>query len=132
MSLRYSPLIILLTFVFRCETDKQGWLKVRAPISAPGKYEIYRVFGKNTLTFISQQSGLYNKSVKLVTGSYLILSDCSANVVTVLPNKETSLIAHQINFLAPTKVNHSDVFNIQCLRHSKTHAPHENHKNMEA
>src|ERR1044071_8326995 len=90
-------LAFFVTLLQGCRLEEvTGEVLVRAP--NPGTYEIYRIESEEPLQFISEQVGQYNQPLRLVPGRYLILADCSYEILTVLPNVTQSLIAHQVLF----------------------------------
>jgi hypothetical protein len=112
-------LAFLVTLLQSCRLEEvTGEVLVRAP--NPGTYEIYRIESEEPLQFISEQVGQYNQPLRLVPGRYLILADCSYEILTVLPNVTQSLVAHQVLFNPPVAPAAEDNFSIQCNRFTKT------------
>lgn len=85
-----------------------------------GSYEIYKIASESPLQLVSEQSGSFNNSITLSPGSYLVLSDCSSQVVNIYPNSLAELTAHKINFLPMQPPTPQDKFSVQCLRSERT------------
>lgn len=122
--MKTSHIICLFWGIFllhACKQKQFGSLEVQSLTA--GNYEIYRILGDTALTFISNESGAYNQEIRLESGGYLVLADCSAKSIVIHPNTKTSIIAHRLKFLPPTRPQPGDLFKVQCSRHSMTHAP---------
>ena len=111
--------ILLIISAISCNRDpSQGILEVKAP--GPGQFEIYKIVSSSPLEFISEKVGRFNKPMAMPPGNYLILADCSSKITTVKPSVRNTLIAHEIVFNTPEPAQKSDLFKIQCNRHSET------------
>lgn len=99
---------------------QQGTLTVRH--LDQGSYEIYKIASESPLQFVSEQTGQFNEPMKLSPGSYLVLADCSSQIVNVYPGSTNSLTAHKINFVPMQPPTERDKFSIQCLRSERTHS----------
>lgn len=95
-----------------------GSLEVRFLDS--GSYEIYKIASDSPLQFVSEQAGQFNQQVKLLPGSYLVLADCSSQVVNIYPGSEVRLTAHKVNFVPMQPPGDDDKFSIQCQRSERT------------
>ena len=95
-----------------------GSLTVR--YASEGTYEIYKIASETPLQFVSETRSKFNERVLLMPGSYMVLADCSSELVNIYPGSDVNLVAHQINFvpLQPTETN--DKFSIQCIRSERT------------
>ena len=121
----YRPILIKffvclsLLLQLSCDTKApEGSIFIAAP--GPGTYEVYRIASETPLQFVSEQIGHFNRDLALPVGSYLILADCSHQQVTIRPNKQERLVAHQVKFIPPFKPHKDDIFSIQCDRYAKT------------
>ncbi len=85
-----------------------------------GLYEIYRIESDNPLQLVSEHVGRFNEDIKLASGRYLVLADCSSQSVHVYAGQKTDLLAHQVNFLPSASPEDHDRFSIQCERAEKT------------
>lgn len=85
-----------------------------------GTYEIYKIASESPLQFVSEQAGQFNARVQLSPGSYLVLADCSSQVVNIYPNSVAELTAHKINFIPMQPPAVQDKFSVQCLRSERT------------
>ncbi len=88
--------------------------------SRGGLYEIYRVDSENPIQLVSETVGTFNEDVKLPSGNYLVLADCSSESIRIYAGKRRQLIAHQINFLPAMAPDDDAKFSIQCKRAEKT------------
>ncbi len=119
-------LLVFACFVLACQnSEQQGFLQVLAPKA--GSYEIYDIVGGKNLQFVAQHTGAFNKEVPLPPGRYLVLADCSHQLVTIYPREISRLSAHMINFLPPTPPQEGDLFTIQCSRYQKSHLRQQLH-----
>ncbi len=100
------------------DSSSTGTLHVKAVF--PGSFELYRIIGDSTLQFVSVQEGRYNQDLNLDAGTYLVLADCSHQVVLVSRDRTTNLVTHTIEFETPRPPDPEDVFTIQCSRYEKT------------
>lgn len=87
-----------------------------------GSFELYKIASESPLQFVSEQTGTFNEPVKLAPGSYLVLADCSSQIVNVYPGSSNQLTAHKINFVPMQPPTPQDKFSIQCLRSERTHS----------
>lgn len=87
-----------------------------------GAYELYKIASESPLQFVSEQTGQFNEPMKLAPGSYLVLADCSSQIVNVYPGSKNELTAHKINFVPMQPPTDRDKFSIQCLRSERTHS----------
>lgn len=99
---------------------QQGTLTVRH--LDQGVYELYKIASESPLQFVSEQTGQFNEPMKLSPGSYLVLADCSSQIVNVYPGSANVLTAHKINFVPMQPPTERDKFSIQCLRSERTHS----------
>lgn len=53
-------------------------------------------------------------------GSYLVLADCSSELVNIYPKSDVNLVAHQVNFVPLQPTQGDDKFAIQCIRSERT------------
>lgn len=123
----HSKLIACLFYIFilfwphlSCNRSNSfGFLHVESANN--GTYEIYKVIGDTTLQFVSEKVGQFNKDLKLTPGSYLILADCSHQIVIIHPGETSKLIAHTVKFIPTHPPKDDDIFSIQCSRYEKSH-----------
>ncbi|MCX6116618.1 MAG: hypothetical protein NT027_03690, partial [Proteobacteria bacterium] len=85
-----------------------------------GTYEIYKIASESPLQFISEDAGQYNIPKELSPGSYLVLADCSSQIVNIYPRGDVTLTAHKVNFIPIQPPKPNDKFSIQCLRSDRT------------
>lgn len=111
-------LTIWLTFPGCQEGNEYGLLRVNAP--GNGQYEIYRIAHEKPVQLFSEEIGHFNRDISLAAGSYLILGDCSSQMVVITPSTKKELTAHQIQFQTPVKPDADDRFVIQCNRSNYT------------
>ncbi len=121
--------ILFLTTLFSCNKEDSGFLLVHAPKN--GEYEVYKILGDATLQFVSNQIGELNKKLPLNSGHYLILGDCSHQMVNIQPDKTTELHAHTLSFTPPIPVQDGDLFTIQCNRYPQSHPPQQINKRFD-
>ncbi len=95
-----------------------GQLLVKAPND--GTYEIYRIAGEAPLQFVSEEIGHFNQLIELPVGNYLILADCSHEMIVLNPFEQEELISHKVEFIPPHEKSAGDKFSIQCNRFTKT------------
>jgi hypothetical protein len=88
---------------------------------ADGTYEIYKLASEQPLQFVSETSSHFNETINLTPGSYMVLADCSSEIVNIYPGSAVTLVAHQINFVPLHPPGDQDKFAIQCQRSEKTH-----------
>lgn len=113
-------LAILGTLFSSCTTGREnGSLTVR--YVSNGSYEIYKMAGEHPLQFVSETTSKFNDRITLLPGSYMILADCSSEIVNVYPGSDIVLVAHQVNFLPLHPPTEKDKFSIQCVRSERTH-----------
>lgn len=83
---------------------------------AGGRYEIYKIASDNPLQLTAESSGDFNREVTLPTGTYLVMADCSSEIVHIYPGQKLRKVAHSVIFL-PTKAPESkDGFVVRCTR----------------
>ncbi len=105
---------------FSCTRGLQtGTLTVRYVTN--GVYEIYKMAGEHPLQFVSETSSQFNDRITLLPGSYMILADCSSEIVNIYPGSDVVLVAHQVNFVPLQPPSEKDKFSIQCIRSERTH-----------
>ncbi len=97
--------------------EPEGFLEVRSAVT--GNFEIYRISSESPIQFVSEHIGHFNEKAALQPGSYLILADCSSEIVVVKPNATATLMAHHVEFEAPVPASDVDQFTIQCNRFDK-------------
>jgi len=100
------------------EKNQTGTLFIEA--AGSGFYEIYRISGESPFQFTSEQTGEFNKEVRLQPGNYLVLADCSSESVIIYPGKQHRLISHKVEFIPPHLPERNDGFSVQCNRSEKT------------
>lgn len=88
--------------------------------SGEGTFDIYKVGKEDPFQLISEYVGEYNKEVQLTPGFYLILADCSSEMVVVLPSSKKTLVSHRVLFTTPNNPENDDKFSILCSRHAKS------------
>ncbi len=119
----------LLSFLWisACHRQDNGTLLVHSLKN--GDYEVYKILGDASFQFVSIQIGQLNKTLSLQPGNYLILGDCSHQIVHIHPQKTTEIIAHSLTFTPPIAPEAEDIFTIQCHRYPQTHPPQNiNHR----
>jgi hypothetical protein len=87
---------------------------------AEGSYEIYKLASEQPLQFVSETSSQFNDKVMLTPGSYMVLADCSSEIVNIYPGSDITLVAHRVHFVPLQPPGDQDKFSIQCLRSEKT------------
>jgi len=97
--------------------EPEGFLEVRSAVA--GNFEIYRISSESPIQFVSEHIGRFNEKASLQPGSYLILADCSSEIVVVKPNATATLMSHHIEFETPVPASDVDQFTIQCNRFDK-------------
>lgn len=97
---------------------EMGVLRVDAP--SDGHFEIYRVASESPLQLESEQIGSFNEDVPLEAGSYLVLADCSSEMVVVNPGRTQRLKAYEVAFVPPLEPTAGDKFSVQCTRYDAT------------
>ncbi len=85
-----------------------------------GAFEIYKIASEQPLQFVSETSSKFNERITLTPGSYMVLADCSSEVVNIYPGSDITLVAHRVNFLPLQPPNEQDKFSIQCVRSERT------------
>ncbi len=94
--------------------NTEGTLTVHA--TREGEYEIFKFVAGDSISLKSEQRVFFNQIIYLNPGSYLVLADCSSEVVQVYPKGEVHLNAHTVQFLPATPVLEGDRFPIRCAR----------------
>ena len=117
--------LIFITNLFSC-SDNYGSLEVKSIY--PGKYELYRIIQDNSVVLSSQKEVNYNEKIKLKSGTYLILADCSSQTVIIYPHKDVMLFVNSVRFNPPFNTKDSDLFMIHCSRFDKANI-HQSFKN---
>lgn len=114
-----AGIAIGLSLLQGCDRESLGGsLTVR--YMSDGTYEIYKIANESPLQFVSETRSKFNERVSLMPGSYLVLSDCSSELVNIYPKSDITLVAHQVNFVPLQPTNESDKFSIQCIRSDRT------------
>jgi len=85
-----------------------------------GSYEIYKIAGETPLQFVSETRSKFNERVALLPGSYMVLADCSSEIVNIYPGSDINLMAHRVNFVPLQATSTDDKFSIQCVRSERT------------
>lgn len=85
-----------------------------------GSFEIYKIANESPLQFVSETRSKFNERISLMPGSYLVLADCSSEVVNIYPGSDINLVAHQVNFVPLQPTDPTDKFSIQCVRSDRT------------
>jgi hypothetical protein len=117
--------VCLLTAVFAlvnassCNRENLGGSLTVRHLSE-GSYEIYKIASESPLQFVSETRSKFNERVLLMPGSYLVLADCSSELVNIYPKSDINLVAHQVNFVPLQPTNPDDKFSIQCIRSERT------------
>lgn len=105
--------------LFSCQrSNTTGNLLVK--FAGNGTYDIYRIVSETPLQFVSEQTGNFNSSTKLLVGSYLVIADCSSKIVNITPSRTIEIHAHKINFIPLQPPSDEDRFSIQCQRSGRT------------
>lgn len=113
-------LFILECGLLDCSSYKEkGYLTVQS--LQEGVFDIYKISSSSTVLFTAETNGSYNQKILLDSGEYLLLGDCSYDMVIIKPNHHSIKTVHTINFIPPTQVTEDDLFSIQCSRYEKTH-----------
>lgn len=115
--------LLFLSICLSCKQSGSGFLLVNSLKS--GEYEVYKILGDSSLQFVSNQIGQLNQKLKLNTGTYLVLGDCSYQIALIHPEKTTELLAHSLSFVPPMPSESGDLFSIQCNRYPQTHPPQQ-------
>lgn len=122
MGTRLAIFIVLILFgsgLCGCESPPiPGFLHIQS--NTAGQYEIYKFENEDTMQLVSESTGIFNESVALGPGSYLILADCSSETVIIYPNQTKKLTAHTVQFSPPLEPQVTDSFSIQCSRNDNT------------
>jgi len=107
--------------VLSCQRENlSGSLTVRHLSS--GSYEIYKIASESPLQFVSEMRSQFNERIPLVPGSYLVLADCSSELVNIYPKSDITLAAHQVNFVPLQPTTSNDKFSVQCVRSERTNS----------
>lgn len=115
----FCVLCLLALNLIACQPESPtGQLLVKAP--SDGTYEIYRIAGEAPLQFVAEEIGHFNQLIELPVGNYLILADCSHEMIVLNPFEHKELTSHKVEFLLPHKKMPGDKFSIQCNRFTKT------------
>lgn len=86
-----------------------------------GSYEIYKMASEHPLQFVSETRSDFNQKVSLSPGSYMVLADCSSEIVNIYPGSDIKLVAHKVNFVPLHPPGDQDKFTVQCSRAERTH-----------
>lgn len=113
--------IIAAAFFSGCDKEHLGGSLTVRHVS-DGTFEIYKLASEQPLQFVSETSSHFNEKVSLAPGSYMVLADCSSEVVNIYPGSDVTLVAHRVNFLPLHPPAEQDKFSIQCLRSERTHS----------
>jgi hypothetical protein len=114
----FSAVLTTLTTTSCNRENLGGSLTVRH--LSEGSYEIYKIANESPLQFVSETRSKFNERVLLMPGSYLVLADCSSELVNIYPKSDINLVAHQVNFVPLQPTNPDDKFSIQCIRSERT------------
>lgn len=125
LQILFFNLQLICITLFSC-SDNYGFLEVKSIY--PGKYELYRIIQDSSVVLSSQKELNYNEKVKLKSGTYLILADCSSQTVIIYPHKNAILFVNTIRFNPPFNTTNSDLFMIHCSRFDKANI-HQSFKN---
>lgn len=122
-ALSFNALLLVCFALASCTKQSaiRGSLFIHSPSS--DSFEIFRVTSEQPFQYVSEHAGNYNTQINLVPGKYLVLADCSSQLVVISPGQTTKLIAGELEFIAPEGIdtNTSD-FNIQCQQSQLTNA----------
>lgn len=111
--------IALVLSILSCDNKlPKGSIKVLS--KGLGTFEVYKVGKEEPFQLNSEFVGNFNEELKLSPGLYLILADCSSELVVVLPNTNKILTTHKVSFRTPTIPKSGDKFSILCSRHPKS------------
>ncbi len=111
---------LFLIFGASCSSKtNSGKLLINSP--SEGSYELYKIASEEPLQLVSESRGQYNKVETLEIGQYLIMADCSYQTVIVNPNKQVTIISHDIEFIKPDGIDDTGNLTIQCHRFTKNH-----------
>jgi hypothetical protein len=114
--------------LFACQRGSvKGSLQVNAISS--GSYEIYKIAKEEPIQFVSETRAPFNEAVQLSPGSYMVLADCSSEIVNIYPNSIVQLTTHSVNFVPLQPPSDHDKFSVQCNRSERTHT-RQNLKNQ--
>ncbi len=92
--------------------------------SEDGLYEIYKRKEEKPNTLISSKRGIYNKTIPLEVGTYVIFSECSKQVIKIKQNENLKLTAHSLKFIPPKQSLSKANFFVEC--NNTTEDPHSN------
>lgn len=102
-------------------TNGQEFGSLTVRFVSSGSYEIYKMAGEHPLQFVSETTVKFNDRISLLPGSYMILADCSSEIVNIYPGSNVVLVANQVNFIPLQPPTEEDKFSIQCVRSERTH-----------
>jgi hypothetical protein len=117
----FKTLMIVVTasLVLSCHLgNSKGTLTVS--FVGNGNYEIYKIANEQPLQFVSETTTPFNEKVSLSPGSYMILADCSSEIVNIYPGSDVVLTAHAVNFIPLQPPGEKDKFSVQCTRSERT------------
>ncbi len=124
MMKKIIKLLLLVATLFiqgACESEHElGQLVVNS--LHEGSYEIFNLSTSTDQGISSQGVSHFNIGTKLAPGSYLLLGDCSHQLVKIYPNETTELSSHTVNFITAVEQEENHHFNIKCRRHSSIRA----------
>ena len=112
-------LLTLAVLASGCDKEHLGG-SVTVRHVADGYFEIYKLASEQPLQFVSETSSQFNEKIHLTPGSYMVLADCSSEVVNIYPGSDITLVAHRVNFVPLHPPSDQDKFSIQCMRSEKT------------
>ena len=122
MSQSIQKIFLILLVIFNASCSRKsntGKLLINSP--SEGSYELYKIASEEPLQLVSESRGQYNKVETLETGQYLIMADCSYQTIIINPNKQVTIVSHDIEFIKPDGVDNTSNLTIQCHRFTKNH-----------
>ncbi len=116
--------ILLLGLLFTgCRREQAvGRLYIEAPQA--GHFDIYKLTDKSDLDdnanmeWVAEVPGVFNESMELAPGSYLISADCSAKNVMIYPKQDLHLSVDSVDFKPARPPQPTDRFSIECVQQS--------------
>jgi hypothetical protein len=114
-----APVVFCLGVLSGCSKEHLGG-SLTVQFAGSGTYEIYKLANEQPLQFVSESSSHFNERIPLSPGSYMVLADCSSEIVNIYPGSDVTLVAHQVNFIPLQPPSERDKFSIQCQRSEKT------------
>ncbi len=111
--------LIFAATLMSCDKEHMGG-SLTVKFIGEGSFEIYKLANEQPLQFVSESSSKYNEKIALSPGSYMVLADCSSEIVNIYPGSDITLVAHRVNFVPLHPPSDRDKFSIQCQRAEKT------------